>query len=119
VGPRILAFAGLVSSPLLLISLFGACDNASLVGMGGTCYQSIDCQLGLACVPQEGTDASICTNNLMGIVDVPEAGDVAINYDTGPMEMDQVAPMDNYVPMETGPMETGPMETGTMEAGGD
>jgi hypothetical protein len=103
-----------VCSPVLLV---GACGSNALIGQGQPCYQSIDCELGLACVPnQQGNpDAgSTCTSNLNGISDVPEAGgDSTLMDTTPPMDspvMDQVVIPDNNVP-ET-PMDTGVQDTG-------
>ncbi len=105
-------------TPLVLL---GACDNASLVAPGGACFQSIDCQLGYACVPQPNDAGGVCSNDLSKIATVPEAGADMTVADTTPMMdspvMDQVA-QDNNVP-ETSNMDTGTPETGTTDASGD
>jgi hypothetical protein len=55
--------------------LVGACTTNSLTAKGGACFQSIDCQDGLVCIPTPGADAGgTCSDDLSSIVSTPEAG---------------------------------------------
>jgi hypothetical protein len=116
---RVFLFGVLAVVPLVLSA---ACSSASLVPSGGTCFQSIDCQLGLVCIYPMGGDAGSCTSNLNSIDDVPPLPDAGMMEATpmmdSPAVMDQTAPKDNNVP-ETVVDETGTPETGTNDAAGD
>lgn len=96
----------------------GACTTNDLVGQGGACFQSIDCQLGLVCI--YAGDSGTCTNDLDGTVFVPEAGgggDVA--QPDAPLTD---APADQNVSdvvtqPDTGTPDTGTPDTGTPDTG--
>lgn len=112
---RVLAFAAVAGLPIVL--LLGACTTDSLVGANGACFQSIDCQPGLVCIPQN--DAGICSSNLNNIVVLPpEAGsdtaqpDVTLN--DGPVDQ---AVQDNFV-QDTSTQDTSTQDTGSTDAGG-
>jgi hypothetical protein len=110
---RGLAFATLFCAPFALI---GACGQNALVAKGQPCFQSIDCQLGLACVPQQNDAGSICSDDLSGISSVPEAGgDAAAQPDTPLTDspIDQVT-QDNNVPETT--QDTSTQDTSTPDA---
>lgn len=99
--------------------LTGACTTNSLVAKGGACFQSIDCQAGLVCI--DANDAGgVCTDDLTGIVSVPEAGmpDAPQPMDAQP---DSVVPdvvaKDTSTP-DTSPPDTGTPDTGTPDTGG-
>lgn len=103
----------------------GACTTNDLVGQGGACFQSIDCQLGLVCVHLG--DAGMCTNDLDGTVFVPEAGgggDVAqpdVTVSDAPVDQnvtDVVAQPDTGTP-DTGTPDTGTPDTGATDATAD
>jgi hypothetical protein len=109
----------------------------ALEGSGQRCFQTTDCQLGLACVPQaDGT--RVCSNDLTPIQMVPPMGDAAAADATpppdGPVPDGTVPPADTGIPDDTGssvdtgsPTDTGsvpetsvPLDTGSpQEAGGD
>jgi hypothetical protein len=61
------------ASAISWLAVTGACTTNSLTAKGGACFQSIDCQAGLVCI--NANDAGgVCTDDLTGIVSVPEAG---------------------------------------------
>ncbi len=69
-----LAVAGVGAFALAaLAALTPACSNqAKPVGLGGQCFQAIDCADGLVCVPQADGRSS-CTNDVSGIVHIEDA----------------------------------------------
>jgi hypothetical protein len=57
------------------VSLVLACSSpAALLGQGGQCLQTTDCQNGLVCVPQANDGPKICSSNLATTVSTEEAG---------------------------------------------
>lgn len=83
------------------IAVVSACSSAKLLGAGQPCFQAVDCDQGLACVPKNPmmTDAgSVCSSDLSGIVNV--TADSAPPPEGG-MMMDG-ATMDTGVVMDTG-----------------
>ena len=105
---------GSASTLVAWFALTGACTTNSLVAKGGACFQSIDCQAGLVCI--NANDAGgVCTDDLTGIVDVPEAGSDVAQQDVTLAD----APVDQAAPPDTGPPDTGPPDTGTQDTGVD
>ncbi len=93
------------------IGLFDACTTNALVAKGGACFQSIDCQEGLVCVPTPGVDGGgTCSDDLSSITKPVEAGGDA------PATTDATtdAPADTGTP-DTGAPDTGTPDTGTPE----
>ena len=105
------------------LASLGGCTTNELVGQGGACFQSIDCQDGLVCIYVN--DAGSCTSDLTTIVNVPESG----SPDAAPPDApaDQVAadvtPKDTGAQdtgtQDTGAQDTGTQDTGTTDSGGD
>jgi hypothetical protein len=109
--------AALALSAVPLVA--ASCSSAqTLEGAGGSCNQTTDCQLGLACVPQaDGT--RVCSNNLTPIQMVPMSGPDAAPADAMPSQdgaaVDSTSPADTGVPVDTGSsVDSGsPPDTGT------
>jgi hypothetical protein len=109
--------AALALSAVPLVA--ASCSSAqTLEGPGGSCIQTTDCQLGLACVPQaDGT--RVCSNNLGPIQMVPMGGADAAAADAMPSQdgpaVDSTTPADTGIPVDTGSsVDTGsPPDTGT------
>ena len=60
-------------SAVALGGILAACSTqAKAVAQGGQCFQAIDCQDGLVCVPQPD-GRSACTNDVSGIVHIEDA----------------------------------------------
>jgi hypothetical protein len=101
-----------VLAALSAMPLVGAsCSSAqTLEGQGGTCFQTTDCQLGLACVPQKN-GARICSSDLTPIQMVPMNGADAAAPDATPPDanaVDGTTPADTSPPVDTGsPPDTG------------
>jgi hypothetical protein len=66
----------LLAGPLTLVLAPGCSNPAALLGKGGQCLQTTDCQDGLFCVPQKN-GTKTCSNNLAAIVSTEEAGAMA------------------------------------------
>ena len=91
------------------IGLVSACTTNSLTAKGGACFQSIDCQDGLVCIPNPGADGGgTCSDDLTNIQKPVEAGGDA------PAATD--APTDTGTP-DTGTPDTGTPDTGTPDTG--
>jgi hypothetical protein len=102
---------GAACALLAWLATTGACTTNALVGQGGACFQSIDCQLGLVC--KNLNDAGgVCTNDLTGVVSVPEAGAA----DAAQPDVVTDAPADQTV-TDTGTQDTGTQDTGTQDTG--
>jgi len=118
---RFLAF----TIPLgVAFGLVGACTTNALVGAGGACFQSVDCQEGLVCIPTPGADGGgTCSNDLTSVNKPVEAGgdapattDAATDATTDTSVPDTGIP-DNNVPETTPPADTGTQDTGASDAG--
>ena len=96
------------------LALLGGCATNDLVAKGGVCFQSIDCQSGLVCIYVN--DAGTCTDDLTGIVNVPETGspDAPAQQDAAPPD----APAQDTGTQDTGTQDTGTQDTGTQDSGG-
>lgn len=113
----------LLPSVGLFLGLFWACSDAALVAAGGECFQAIDCEPGLVCIPAAG-GKSVCSSDLTGIVKVPpEAGapadaappsDATITYDSAvdapppPPPKDTGVPDNNPPPLDSGGNDAAP-----------
>jgi hypothetical protein len=110
---------GSVSVLVAWFAMTGGCTTNSLVAKGGSCFQSLDCQAGLVCI--DANDAGgICTDDLTGIVDVPEAGsDAPAQQDVtvADVTVDQTVP--DTSTQDTGTQDTGTQDTGTQDTGVD
>jgi hypothetical protein len=113
---RVFGYIGVVVFGAMGV-LAGACSNVELVGPGGACYQTIDCQLGFACVPLPNDGGGMCTNDLSKIVMVPEAGSDMAVPDVTPMDSPTDQVVQDVVTMDTGTQDTGTQDTGTTDAG--
>jgi hypothetical protein len=72
--PRALVAVGFVVLPGLFGPLGAGCSAPqTLLGQGGQCLQTTECQDGLFCVPQKN-GTKTCSNNLASIVSTEEAG---------------------------------------------
>jgi len=101
----------------------GACSSNSLVDKGGQCYQSIDCQLGLACVRVADAATGTCTDDLSMIQNVPEAGgDMTVMDTTVTDTTTDMVVQDNTVQdtstQDTSTQDTGTADVSSMDAGG-
>jgi hypothetical protein len=109
------ALAGLVG-----LAAVAACSSpAALLGQGGQCLQTTDCENGLVCVPQPNNGPKICSSNLATTVSTEEAGTTAPT--DAPTGDGNVAPGDGAPPGDTGsPTDGGargkPDATEAMEA---
>jgi hypothetical protein len=112
-----------VTPAVLVLGFFGACTSTSLVGAGGECFQAIECEPGLVCIPSAG-GKRICSSDLSGIVvAVPEAGagdatpgDATITYDGAgdapPPPKDTGVPDNNPPPQDSGGNDSAPQDSG-------
>ncbi len=105
-----------------MVVLVASCTTNSLQPKGGACFQSIDCQLPLVCIPTPGADAGgTCSDDLSKIVSLPEAGanDAPVTSDGGDGAVTpDTGPADNNVPDNNPPPDTGTQDTGTQDTGG-
>lgn len=101
------------------LALLGGCATNDLVAKGGACFQSIDCQSGLVCIYVN--DAGSCTDDLTGIVSVPETGspDAPAQQDAAPDAPAQDTGTQDTGTQDTGTQDTGTQDTGTTDAAGD
>jgi hypothetical protein len=101
----------------------GACGNNALIDKGGQCYQSIDCQLGLACVRVGDAATGTCTDDLSMIQNVPEAGadmtamDTTVT-DTTPDMVVQDTTVQDTSTQDTATQDTSTADVSSMDAGG-
>jgi hypothetical protein len=72
----LLAGCALLAGPLTVVLAVGCSNPAALLGQGGQCLQTTDCQDGLFCVPQKN-GTKTCSSNLAAIVSTEEAGAMA------------------------------------------
>jgi hypothetical protein len=112
---------------VVVVGILSACTTNALTAKGGACFQSIDCQDGLVCIPTPGADGGgTCTDDLTTIVSLPEAGgdgamaDVAVTPDGSPdTSVPDVGVPDNNVPDSNPPADTGAPDTGGGDAATD
>lgn len=62
-----------VAAAALGVAPFACSAPPALLGSGGQCFQTTDCQQGLACVQQK-SGPSICSTDFSSIVSTEEAG---------------------------------------------
>ena len=108
-----------------LLGLFGACSSGALVAAGGECFQAVDCEPGLVCIPSAGK--RVCSSDLSGIATVPpeaggaadaaKPGDATIIYDGAkdalPPPPDQSVPDNNPPPQDSGNDAAPPLDSGS------